>query len=608
MRRWDMQTARELARPRWQGWAARALVAALVCTGAASGVWAQCASSNVELISVASDGTQAQGRNELPSVNADGCVVAFKSNASNLVPSGGNGLIDVFRHDRISGVTERIPPRAVGTADPDGNSFPPGLDATGRFVALGSLASNLLRGDFNQSPDLFVFDEILQSIDVLTLLNEGRGGGLVPDLAPSMSADGCVVAFSSGADLTANDSNGLSDVFVHASPRDPVSGACDRASGTLELISVATFGGETGRSSTSGSSIAATISADGCIVAFYSDAHLALGGSEGTCDVLVRNRCDLSQPTERIAQVSHGACAATPQSLPALSGDGRFVAFATDPAFDGGNVYVRDRQSLPLIRVSLTPDGLDPNGASGFPSLSYDGRFIVFQSSASDLVANDTNNSSDIFALDLANPERQGLVRVSVTANGDEVHGNSLTPQISADGGTVVFQSSASDLVENDTNGQPDIFAIANPINVPIATPTGVATTPPGASVTPTQNPTGTPTPTLLVTPTVTATTATAGTATPSASATATGNATTSTTPGAPTPTQPSGTRTRTPTQTASTSASPTAGGSGGGGGGGCSCRIDSGAPPSGQGATVLGLLVPLALVLRRCVRRTGRV
>lgn len=584
----------------------------------ACGLWgapagAQCTGPSVELISQATNGDQAQGRSELPAVSADGCVVAFKSSAPNLVPGGGNQRVDVFRRDRSSGLTERIPPQAATGSNPDANSFPPALDAIGRFVAFGSLASNLVRGDSNGEPDLFVYDHVLAQTDILTLIFDPHtqlaSGGQVPDLAPGISGDGCVVAFSSDAALTGNDNNELTDVFVHVATRNVSTGECDRSTATVELISEVTFGTDNGHSPSSGSSVGATLSADGCAVAFYSSAHLTPDDPEGTCDVFVRNRCTM-EPPERIGQVSNGPCSETPHFLPAISADGRFVAFATDVAFDGGNIYLRDRKYATSFRISNAVGGAAPDGPSQFPSLSGDGRFLVFQSSATNLVQGDTNRTSDIFVVevdtdqDIAHP----AARISIASDGSEATGDSLAPQISADGSTVVFQSYAQNLVTDDTNGDSDIFAVANPLNlsptptttpVPTVTPTAelTSTATPSSTVTPSSTPSVTATPRSTGSVTVTPSAVPSGTASPTATRTATATPTAGRSETA-TPTRSSGTAT--PTKGAE---QPTAAISHGGGGG-CSCRIDAASSASSYGNVLLAIGAPLlVLVLRRRLR-----
>src|SRR5688572_30608155 len=106
-------------------------------------------------------------------------------------------------------------------------------------------------------------------------------------------------------------------------------------------------------------------------------------------------------------------------------------------------------------RVSLSPAGEQGNGHSVVATLSADGRYVVFNSLASNLVPSDTNGRSDIFIRDRITSQ---TTRVSVSSGGEAGNGDSHWPAISADGRFVGFLSSASNLVSGDTNGVADIF------------------------------------------------------------------------------------------------------------------------------------------------------
>jgi WD40-like Beta Propeller Repeat len=346
-------------------------------------------------VSIGNDGAEANGRSELAAVNADGCVVAFKSAASNLIANDGNGLIDVFVRDRKAGTTERIPVKPYVGPDPNAISYPPALDADGGVVIFGSEASNLVSGDFNASPDLFAYDRTLNLTSILTLVldvnGQGRGGGRVPDLPPSVCADGSLAAFtSSAADLVSGDGNEANDVFVR-----------NRITGTIELISVSPVGG--GGHAADGPSAGGAISGDGCTVAFYSDAtNLVPDDTNEVRDVFARDRC--AGTTERVSVATSGAQANGPSQasggLPAVSADGRYVAFASDAsnlvAGDTNGVtdiFLRDTcigapaGCVPqTLRISVATDGGEANGPSDSPSISADGRFIAFDSAAANLV------------------------------------------------------------------------------------------------------------------------------------------------------------------------------------------------------------------------------
>ncbi len=124
------------------------------------------------------------------------------------------------------------------------------------------------------------------------------------------------------------------------------------------------------------------------------------------------------------------------------------------PASFMGGAAAADAEAS-TTRISVATDGTEGNGASARPSISADGRYVAFQSWATNLVVNDTNNAWDIFVHDRTNGV---TTRVSVATNGDQANGSSYAPSISADGRYVAFQSDANNIVADDSNGHSDIF------------------------------------------------------------------------------------------------------------------------------------------------------
>jgi hypothetical protein len=142
-----------------------------------------------------------------------------------------------------------------------------------------------------------------------------------------------------------------------------------------------------------------------------------------------------------------------------VSGDGRYVAFRWRIPGRPDEIYVRDMQSGAMERISISTGGTNVNRwPSKNPVISYDGRYVVFASTASDLVPNDLNQTSDIFVRDrlrgltfLASPNLAGT---------QSANGTSVSPVLAADGRTILFYSDANDLVEGDYNVSGDIFAL----------------------------------------------------------------------------------------------------------------------------------------------------
>jgi Tol biopolymer transport system component len=168
--------------------------------------------------SVSSAGVEANQMSFLPGLSADGNIVAFKSNATNLVPGDTNQAADVFVHNCTTGETQRV---SVGEMGQQGNdiAIPPSISGDGRFVAFGSFASNLLAGvTTNGNSQVYVRDLQQQTTTLVSSSVDGLpGNGSVPDLPPSISLDGGWVAFQSLAtDLVPMDTQGYLDAYIRA--------------------------------------------------------------------------------------------------------------------------------------------------------------------------------------------------------------------------------------------------------------------------------------------------------------------------------------------------------------------------------------------------------
>jgi Tol biopolymer transport system component len=169
--------------------------------------------------------------------------------------------------------------------------------------------------------------------------------------------------------------------------------------------------------------------------------------------------------TTRVSVKSNGTEGNGNSGSPSISRTGRYVAFVSAAsnlvAGDTNardDVFVRDRSTGKTKRVSVKSDGKQGNGDSEDPSISADGRFVAFESGASNLVAGDTNDAFDVFVRDRVGRK---TTRVSVKSNGKQANGTSFNPSISADGRYVAFWSGASNLVAGDTNDAQDVFVRA---------------------------------------------------------------------------------------------------------------------------------------------------
>jgi hypothetical protein len=263
---------------------------------------------------------------------------------------------------------------------------------------------------------------------------------------PRISDDARYIVFSSYAStLVANDTNIKSDIFVR-----------DRQTATTTRVSVDSNGVQS-----NGDSYLPAISADGRFVAFESiGSNLVPGDTNGVLDIFVRD--NTTGQLTRVSVDSSGTQSNGHSYVAAISADGRFVAFSSDAsnlvAGDTNgvmDVFVHDNITGETRRVSVDSSGIQGNGASVNPSLSGDGRYVAFQSAATNLVAGDTNGVVDVFVHD----NSTGLTtRVSLDSSGVQGDGESVYPWISESGRKLTFTSAADNFVAGDTNQTYDVF------------------------------------------------------------------------------------------------------------------------------------------------------
>jgi Tol biopolymer transport system component len=441
--------------------------------------------SNTELISVDSSECRANDNSNVSAISDGGRFVVFQSGAANLVPGDTNGFEDVFVRDRETGVTERVSVDSSG-AQSNAQSQIGSVSTDGRFVAFGSAASNLVPGDTNGIEDIFVHDRQTGNTERVSVSSTGAQADFASSFPassdPAISPDGRFVAFmSSASNLVPGDMNVALDIFVR-----------DRVAGTTERVSVSSTGAEG-----NDHSLHPDISADGRYATFYSGAsNLVPGDTIGT-DVFVRDR--LSGITEKVSVAVGGGLGDRVSDFPAISADGRYVTFEswasnlvsgdTNGAYD---IFLRDRTAATTERVSVNSAGGQADLSSFNPDISADGNVIAFESIATNLIAGDTNGTTDIYLRDRIAGSTE---RVSVSGSGAEGNGFSFGPGLNDDGRLVSFKSGSSNLVDNDTNLRYDIFVRNRNVGTPTPTPT------PGTP-TPTPTPTATPTPAPTPTPT----------------------------------------------------------------------------------------------------------
>lgn len=389
-----------------------------------------------------------------PSLTADARRVAFASDATNLTPRGdGNGHRDVFVYDQGTGEL-RLVSLGPGDKPANGRSDEPVLSGDGNVLAFVSTASNLVPGDENRAQDVFV--TIPGTVDpVLASRGIGRAESDGPSMEPDLSHEGRLLVFSSDAtNLVPGDDNARTDVFVS-----------DLRTGRVALVSSAR--GRDGVSA-AGDSTAPAISPDGRFVSFTSSADdIAKGDRNGRPDIFVRDL--LAGRTERVSVARQGGRNASRDGVLTsdISRNGRYVAFSSDARNlirrdrnRHSDIFVRDRKAQTTRRASVSATDEEIDGGDSYaPTITPDGRFVAFASQARNVVP-ESARGEDVYVRDM---RRHTTMLADVSSKGrprgrERGTRSRQRPAISADGATVAFTSSASNLVGRDTNRVADIF------------------------------------------------------------------------------------------------------------------------------------------------------
>jgi hypothetical protein len=385
-------------------------------------------------VSVDSTGVPANAGATNGVLSADGRYVVFQSSATNL--GGGASGTQVYRHDRVGGATLLV--SVTSNGNPGNNvSRDPSVSANGRYVAFASFASDLVAGDTNGMSDVFVRDMQAGTTALVSsagLPADGSSGLSGLSGAREISDDGRYVAFTSFAtNLAAGSNNGRQQIYV----KDLSTGAVVRASVNAET-------GEAGDRT----SQTPAISGNGQVVAFRSESTnfspLSLSGV--TPEVFTRDLVAGTTTLESPGAAATGRSATTP----ALSFDGRYLAFEStgvlDPRdLDNGtqDIYLRDRLTGTTVLASLSTVAL-PGATSSSPSISGDGRWVGFQSLDDKLVVGDLNGLFDVFLYDRTT---EAIKLVSLNDADEQANAASFGPSVSFDGQFVLFGSTASNLV-----------------------------------------------------------------------------------------------------------------------------------------------------------------
>ncbi|MEV8320656.1 hypothetical protein AB0Q95_41555 [Streptomyces sp. NPDC059900] len=358
--------------------AAAALVAAVTAATLPAASAAPGAAASTERVSVGRGGTQADGASELPDVSDDGRYVVFSTEAKNLVPGDTDTWPDVYVRDLKRGTVERVSVQDSGAEFTDFTGQRPTISGDGRYVTFAAVSYDK---DGNYYSGIYLRDLKKKRTELVSLSDADKPVTGEGTTAARTSADGRYVAFVSQLKDNGDYVDGMnSGVYVR-----------DRKKGTTKRISEIVTGGASS--------------------SYY------------------------------IAQFT-------------TSADGSHIGYSIGQQRPGrdGRTYIYDVKAGEGRRLDLTPSGADRE--VGVESLSRDGRYGVFAARSGDLVPGDTNEKYDIFRIDL---RTDAIERIVYDAAGGQTDGDSIEARITPDGRRVVFNSSASGLVAGDP-GQGSLY------------------------------------------------------------------------------------------------------------------------------------------------------
>jgi Tol biopolymer transport system component len=423
------------------------------------------------LVSKALGGTLGNGNSggNALTISGDGNLVGFYSDADNLFP--GNSALPGHEFDFTNMTTGtvfpvRYVPNNMGVS-PVGGYGELNITPDGRYVAFSSTSVDLLPAQDNTTgADIYVQDLVGGGITV-----ESKPTGGVQDYhsgASDISSDGRYVVFSSMDNLVGTpDSNGSSnsDVFLR-----------DRTTGELKLVSGELDGSVQGYNNGSDcDSDNPSVTDDGRYVLFESAATNfnnvdGITDNNSASDIFVRDM--VGDTIYLISTASNGTVGNSSSYEGQITPDGQYAVFSSaatnlivGDTQNVGGIFRCDLGTREIVRVDTTSNGL-VGGYRGFNAqITPDGRYVVFESRATDLVsaAGDSNAVTKIFVKDLLTGQ---LDMVSRTESGGVGLENSTAPQISDDGKYIVFNTVAA-LVTGDNNGYSDVYRVLNPLFSP---------------------------------------------------------------------------------------------------------------------------------------------
>lgn len=410
--------------------------------------------AEIQLISSNSDGVQGNAGSDGANFATDGSLIVFMSYASNLVSGDTNGVMDIFVKNLKTSEIQRISTDNNGLQS-NNESYVANISADGRYIVFTSYADNLVADDTNGVHDIFIKDLQTQAIQRVSTSSNGEQGDMGSWFA-EFSADVRYVLFESSASNFIANPTGPSygyDLYV----KDLLTGAIQCVSSDVNGLSGNNMSGS------------GQFSPDNSLVAFNSSANnLVPLDTNNRLDIFIKN---LQTGAIQLASSSaNGEQGNGDSNILQFSADGNFILFMSsasnlvaDDTNNLADIFLKDLRTNSIQRLSTAANGAQANADCYGGELTADARYLLFYSLASNLVEGDTNPGYDVFVKDL----RTGVTKlVSTNEARNPGNGNSTSAHFSADGHYIVFDSIASNLVSNDSNGSTlDIFRVANPFS-----------------------------------------------------------------------------------------------------------------------------------------------
>ncbi len=416
-------------------------------------LWGRAAEALTQRVSEVGAGLETTDLSLAPTIDDFGRYIAFESYAPNLVeaPELTPRFKSIFRTDRNTGLTVLVSV-APGLVAPDGDSYNSSISGNGLTVAFESRATNLITNDSNGREDIF-YSQVATSLITRVSISTNGVQANNTSFEPSISQDASLIAFGSYATNLIDgftDNNNRTDLFV----RD------------ISKLTTTRITNGLSNAQANGDSFAPAVSKNTSgryYVAFESRAtNLVVGDTNNAYDIFVYDSNPSGSPTISRVSVGVGGAQANGSSYGAtISNDGRYVAFYSTASNlvsgDTNNqwdVFVHDRSTGVTSIVSKTSSGTLGNALSWYPDISGAGNFITYYSLASNFSSNDTNQAFDVFLYD----RLTGVTKLLSTGLSGPANDSSQDPVLSGDGKQIAYWSFATNLIPSDTNNQGDVF------------------------------------------------------------------------------------------------------------------------------------------------------